>query len=308
MKNIATAHGVNKWFGDFQALKDVELHIPEGQITGLLGPNGAGKTTFIRMLCGITAPDSGALRLDVSDKISEIGYLPEERGLYRKMKVWELARYLVMLKGFDSQKAEALLTPWFEELAMDAWRNQRIESLSKGMQQRLQFVICVAPQPKLIILDEPFSGFDPVNAAIMKQQIKKLQDADCTIILSTHDMNNVESLCDHICLINKGQVVINESLASLREQHSKDLFNVSFKGSEIAFAQALGYEYQILHMEERSDHRWAQVKASHGGNSSALIQSISQHVEIQSFDAITASMNDIFVSLVAEPAKTEIDE
>lgn len=216
-------HHITKHFGTYTALDDVSLHVRRGTVFGLLGPNGAGKTTLIRVINHIIAPDSGSLQFDghpmtEADSV-HIGYLPEERGLYKKMRVGEQAVYLARLKGLDKAEAERRLHQWFDKLEIDSWWNRRVEELSKGMQQKVQFVVTVLHEPSLLILDEPFSGFDPVNADLLKREIRQLQAQGTSIIFSTHNMASAEELCDDIALINHARVVLSGPLADIKARH-----------------------------------------------------------------------------------------
>ncbi len=215
---------ISKTYGTFHALDDINLHVRRGTVFGLLGPNGAGKTTLIRIINHIIAPDSGTLAFDghpmTSSDVVQIGYLPEERGLYKKMRVGEQAVYLARLKGLDKATAEQRLHQWFDRLEIDSWWNRRVEELSKGMQQKVQFVVTVLHNPRLLIFDEPFSGFDPVNADLLKREILHLKEQGATIIFSTHNMPSAEELCDDIALINHARVVLSGPLADIKAQHN----------------------------------------------------------------------------------------
>ena len=216
-------NNISKTYGTFHALDDINLHVRRGTVFGLLGPNGAGKTTLIRIINHIIAPDSGTLAFDghpmTSSDVVQIGYLPEERGLYKKMRVGEQAVYLARLKGLDKATAEQRLHQWFDRLEIDSWWNRRVEELSKGMQQKVQFVVTVLHNPRLLIFDEPFSGFDPVNADLLKREILHLKEQGATIIFSTHNMPSAEELCDDIALINHARVVLSGSLADIKASH-----------------------------------------------------------------------------------------
>ncbi len=217
-------NNISKTYGTFHALDDINLHVRRGTVFGLLGPNGAGKTTLIRIINHIIAPDSGTLAFDghpmTSSDVVQIGYLPEERGLYKKMRVGEQAVYLARLKGLDKATAEQRLHQWFDRLEIDSWWNRRVEELSKGMQQKVQFVVTVLHNPRLLIFDEPFSGFDPVNADLLKREILHLKEQGATIIFSTHNMPSAEELCDDIALINHARVVLSGSLADIKARHN----------------------------------------------------------------------------------------
>jgi len=216
-------NNITKTFGDYRALNNVSLHVRQGSVFGLLGPNGAGKTTLIRIINHIIRPDSGELIFNdhpmTDADVVQIGYLPEERGLYKKMKVGEQAVYLARLKGLDKSTAERRLHEWFDRLEIDSWWNRKVEELSKGMQQKVQFVVTVLHEPQLLIFDEPFSGFDPVNADILKREILRLKGQGATIIFSTHNMPSAEELCDEIALINHSEVVLSGPLADIKAQH-----------------------------------------------------------------------------------------
>ncbi len=217
-------NNISKTYGTFHALDDINLHVRRGTVFGLLGPNGAGKTTLIRIINHIIAPDSGTLAFDghpmSSSDVVQIGYLPEERGLYKKMRVGEQAVYLARLKGLDKATAEQRLHQWFDRLEIDSWWNRRVEELSKGMQQKVQFVVTVLHNPRLLIFDEPFSGFDPVNADLLKREILHLKEQGATIIFSTHNMPSAEELCDDIALINHARVVLSGPLADIKARHN----------------------------------------------------------------------------------------
>ena len=231
-------------------------------------------------------------------KIGQIGYLPEERGLYRKMKVWDQALYLTQLKGLSETEAIANLKPWFERMDMVSWRKKPVESLSKGMQQRLQFVITVASNPEILILDEPFSGFDPINAEQLKQEILRLKSEGTTIVLSTHNMSSVEELCSHVCLINKGEIILNDSLESIKSSFSKSIFEVSFIGSQVAFANSIGFQFEIVDMKEESGKTKALIKSHGKVDPNDLLSALIRNLTVKSFSEVLPSMNDIFIDLV----------
>lgn len=242
---------VRKKYGDHEALKGVSIDVPKGSIYGLLGPNGAGKTTLIRMIAGITGPDSGSVSFFgkplQADDIDQIGYLPEERGLYKNMRVGEQAMYFARLRGMNKATAERELRGWFERLDVDGWWNKEVADLSKGMAQKVQFIVSVLHKPKLLILDEPLSGFDPINAQRIRNEIIRLRDEEeCTILLSTHDMSSVDELCDHVALINHGEKILEGEVLHLRERARAGRVNFSFKGNLIAFTAAIGGS-AILH-------------------------------------------------------------
>ncbi len=299
---ILEARNVNKHFGTFHVLDDISLVIPAGSIYGLLGPNGAGKTTFIRILNQITAPDTGSVQFNGRDiklgDTASIGYLPEERGLYRKMKVWEQAIYLCRLKGMSKAEATNSLKDWFTRLNMKSWADKRVDELSKGMQQRLQFVVSVAHGPELLILDEPFSGFDPVNTEELKKEILRLNEEGTTIIFSTHNMASVEELCSEITLINKGQNILSGKVDEIQRSYSKSIYGVSFKGSQVAFANALGHQFEIENLVEKGELSNALIKAHSSMSTKDLLGSLIQQVDIVSFSEKLPSMNDVFIDMV----------
>lgn len=302
MGNIIEVQEVSKSFGDFRALKTVSFNVPENTIFGLLGPNGAGKTTLIRMITQITTPDFGAISFDGAAlkqfNIKDIGYLPEERGLYRKMKVGEQALYLTQLKGLTHREAKENLNYWFDKLHMSDWWNKKVDSLSKGMQQKLQFVITVAHNPKLLILDEPFSGFDPIHTEEIKQQILELKEKGTSIIFSTHNMSSVEELCENICLINKGEILLNDSIENVKHGFSKSLFQINFKGSHLAFANALGSQFEISEIKSSGENHSAQVKGFDNISTNLLLKTLVNYVDVVSFNEVLPSMHDIFIDLV----------
>ena len=230
MEKLLVAEHVSKSFGDYKALNNISIEVPRGSIFGLLGPNGAGKTTFIRIINQITMPDSGTILLDGKplqpNDIQNIGYLPEERGLYKSMKVGEQVLYLAQLKGLSKQEARVRLKYWFDRLEIGDWWNKKIQELSKGMAQKIQFVVTVLHQPKLLIFDEPFSGFDPINATLIKDEILKLRDDGATVIFSTHRMESVEEMCDHIALIHKSNKVLDGRLIDIKRAYKSNTFEV----------------------------------------------------------------------------------
>src|SRR5215213_295300 len=231
--NILEARNLKKYYATQKAVDDISFSIEEGKIFGLLGPNGAGKTTLLRMITGIFYPDEGSIsfdgrKFDPLNDIRQIGYMPEERGLYKKMKIGEQALYLAQLKGLGKSEAMTLIKEWFTRLEMQSWWNKKVEDLSKGMSQKLQFVTTVLHQPKLIILDEPFSGLDPVNSNIIKDEIYGLAKKGATIIFSTHRMEQVEEICDHIVLVNKGRKILDGTVKNIKQQFKKNLFKIGF--------------------------------------------------------------------------------
>ena len=280
--NIIEIKNVSKSFGPKVALDNVSLEIPEGCIFGLLGPNGAGKSTLIRIINRITIASGGEVyfkgRPITQDDVAKIGYLPEERGLYRKMKVGDQAMYLAQLKGMSATEAASELKKWFVRFDMQDWWNKKVEELSKGMAQKLQFVTTVVHKPSLLILDEPFSGFDPVNAEIIRQEILRLKAEGATVILSTHNMESVEELCDYIALINKSKLVVTGGTDEIRHRYGQD--NV-----EIEYTEGVERRQEVVEREKVNTR---------------LLELIGKDVRINSFKEVIPRMNDIFIKLVTE--------
>ena len=286
------------------ALDGVSISVPKGHIFGLLGPNGAGKTTLIRIINQITGPDSGSVLFDGqplnSNHVADIGYLPEERGLYKKMKVGEQALYLAQLKGMSKSEAQNKLNHWFKKFEIEGWWNKKVEELSKGMQQKIQFIITVLHEPKLLILDEPFSGFDPINTNLIKQEILELKEKGSTIIFSTHNMSSVEEICDHIALINQSKKILDGPINEIRDAYSSNLFELQFKGNMIAFTNALWTGYELLEQEEKGGINKVKIKKISKQSTNNLLEAIIPHVEVVSLNEILPSMNDIFIEKVNE--------
>ncbi|SHI47364.1 ABC-2 type transport system ATP-binding protein [Tangfeifania diversioriginum] len=301
---LFSANNVTKVFADTRALTDVSISVNEQSIFGLLGPNGAGKTTLIRIINQITAPDTGEVRLQgrrmrTSD-VAHIGYLPEERGLYPKMKIGEQAIYLAQLKGLSRKEAVANLKKWFEKFEIMDWWNKKIEELSKGMQQKVQFITTVVHEPKLLIFDEPFSGFDPINANLLKREILQLRDEGATIIFSTHNMGSVEELCDHIALINKSIKIVDGPTHEIREKYKSNIFEVKYKGDFKKVDQTLGFQVKILEHTENEKANRIRIQHLNGGTSNELLQALIPVAEIVAFEEIIPSMNDVFIKAVEE--------
>ncbi len=288
-----------KRFERHTALDDVSISIPRGQVFGLLGPNGAGKTTFIRILNRITLPDSGEVLFDGRPQeaadVMRIGYLPEERGLYKKMKVGEQALYLAQLKGLSHREAKERLTHWFEKFGIMPWWNRKLEELSKGMQQKVQFVITVLHRPPLLIFDEPFSGFDPLNAELLKKEILALRDEGHTVVFSTHNMASVEEVCDHFALINRSHVVLSGSVTDVRRQFRTGLYEVITVGSALA-ADHPAYAIEN-HTERQGEHHYLLRKTVPGSNSE-WIAALSRQAELRAVAEQLPSMNDVFIQTV----------
>lgn len=298
MEYFIEAQHLVKKFEQHTALNDVSISIPKGQVFGLLGPNGAGKTTFIRIINRITVPDSGRVLFDGRPfepyDVMRIGYLPEERGLYKKMKVGDQALYLAQLKGLTHREAKERLTYWFEKFDIMPWWNKKLEELSKGMQQKVQFVITVLHRPPLLIFDEPFSGFDPLNAELLKKEILALRDEGHTVVFSTHNMSSVEEVCDHFALINHAQVVLSGRVMDVRRQFRTGLYEVVTVGGTLAPDPT----YDIVSVEEQYDeHRYVLRKKVDGSNSDWL-PVLTRQAEVRLFAEQLPTMNDIFIQTV----------
>ncbi|WP_297098181.1 ABC transporter ATP-binding protein [uncultured Draconibacterium sp.] len=301
------ARNVNKVFASTQALTDVSISVKEQSIFGLLGPNGAGKTTLIRIINQITAPDSGEIFLNgekmTRADISQIGYLPEERGLYKKMKIGEQAIYLAQLKGMSQRDAAKNLKQWFEKFDIMPWWNKKVEELSKGMQQKVQFITTVVHQPKLLIFDEPFSGFDPINANLLKKEILNLKAEGATIIFSTHNMGSVEELCDHIALINKSKKIEDGPTDEIRMKYKSNTFDIKYRGEFKDIDLALGTDYKIISHDESEKANTLKVQYMNGKSNNELLSAIMPAAEIMSFEELIPSMNDVFIKAVEESNK-----
>lgn len=286
------------------AIADVSINVPQGSIFGLLGPNGAGKTTFIRIINQITGPDTGQIWFDGEplgqEHLSQIGYLPEERGLYKKMKVGEQALYLAQLKGLSKRDALDKLKYWFEKFEIQAWWNKKVEELSKGMAQKVQFIVTILHQPKLLILDEPFSGFDPINTNLIKSEILELRKNGTTIIFSTHNMGSVEELCDHIALINNSRVILEGAVGEIRNRFKTQTYNIDFKGSMMEFSNSLGTYGELIEHGPEGSLMNATVRLINGATTNQLLGNITRAVEVQGFNEVVPSMNDIFIQAVEE--------
>ncbi len=306
--NFLEASKVVKQYSNHLALDKVSISVPQGSIFGLLGPNGAGKTTLIRIINQITAPDEGAVYLKgeklKQEDISQIGYLPEERGLYRKMRVGDQSLYLARLKGMSRNDAMKRLKYWFEKFEITSWWPKKVEELSKGMQQKLQFITTVIHEPSLLIFDEPFSGFDPINANILKNEILEQKKRGATIIFSTHNMASVEELCDHISLINKSRVILEGQIDEIRKTYRTNSFEVSYKGQVGNLRNSIPPGYEI--MEEKSNHElnFAIIKSTGKPDNNLLISKLLPVVELHSFSEIIPNMNDVFIRVV-EGANSE---
>ncbi len=303
MQYIFQAEEVSKKYDQHQALSRVSVEIPQGEIFGLLGPNGAGKTTLIRIINQIIAPDRGNLlfngeKLNPSH-IKDIGYLPEERGLYKKMKVGEQAMYLARLKDVKPGDARILLRQWFEKFDLMPWWNRKVEELSKGMQQKIQFIVTVLHQPRLLIFDEPFSGFDPININLLKDEILNLKTQGTSIIFSTHNMSSVEELCDHIALINKSEKILDGKLEDIRKSHSSQIYSLSISGQQKDSAALFEPVAEVLEDQtQRDGAKSIRVKIRKNHTANDLIRHILPQADLHSFHEELPTMNDVFIKTV----------
>jgi ABC-2 type transport system ATP-binding protein len=290
---------LRKYFATQKAVDDISLSIEKGQIFGLLGPNGAGKTTLIRMITGIFYPDQGDIifdgkKFDPLHDIAHIGYMPEERGLYKKMKIGEQALYLAQLKGLSRTEATKKIKAWFHKLDMETWWSKKVEDLSKGMSQKLQFVTTILHEPRLIILDEPFSGLDPVNANLIKDEIYNLAKSGATIIFSTHRMEQVEEICDHIVLVNKGKKILDGTVQNVKQDFKENLFRVKFTDPLLAEHLAI----HLFEVKQKGDKEVV-IKLDPGYTNNDVLQYfINRGLGIESFNEILPSLNEIFIRLV----------
>ena len=303
MMGLIKCTDVCKSFGEKIALDHVSVEIPKGKIFGLLGPNGAGKTTLIRIINRITIPNSGEVTFDgrpiTQDDVEKIGYLPEERGLYRKMKVGEQAMYFAQLKGMSAREAAVELKKWFVRFGIESWWNKKVEELSKGMAQKVQFITTVVHKPSLLILDEPFSGFDPVNAQIIREEILRLKDEGATIILSTHNMESVEELCDNIALINKSHVVITGGVDEIRRKYGNNNVELIYTSDEAV--QSVPGLYTVLSDNDDAGRHTAVLSLEDGSKGNEVLADLlSKDIAIHSFKELVPRMNDIFIKLVTE--------
>jgi len=297
MESILTLSNLKKYYATQKAVDDISFTIEKGSIFGLLGPNGAGKTTLLRMITGIFYPDSGDIhfdgrKFDPANDIIKIGYMPEERGLYKKMKIGEQVLYLAQLKGLSKQEAMEKIKFWFRRLEMESWWNKKVEDLSKGMSQKLQFVTTVLHEPRLIILDEPFSGLDPVNANLIKDEIYGLAQRGSTIIFSTHRMEQVEEICDHIVLVNLGKKILDGTVNDIKQQFKENKFSIKLHELPAHIDSAA---FEILN--QQANALTVKIKDSYRSND-VLQYFLQQNITIESFNEILPSLNDIFIHLV----------
>ena len=310
MDNFLKVENITKQFAGHTALDDVSLEVPRGCVYGLLGPNGAGKTTLIRIINHITAPDKGRVwfnghLLSPAD-VANIGYLPEERGLYKTMKVGEQALYFAQLKGLSKAEATARLKKWFIKSGIEGWWNKKVSELSKGMAQKVQFIVTVLHEPQLLIFDEPFSGFDPINANLLKNEILELRDKGATVIFSTHNMSSVEEVCDHITLINKSKNILSGPLDEVRRANGGNIFEVDFRGDRSALVGALeGLPCTLLNesvvaSEEDGANKGLKIHIGRDEDVRSVVEVINNAVQLRTFREVVPSMNDIFLQTVSK--------
>lgn len=299
MEKILETRNIKKYFSGQTAVDDISFHIEKGSIFGLLGPNGAGKTTLLRMITGIFYPDEGEIlmngvRFDPLKDIASIGYMPEERGLYKKMKIGEQVLYLAQLRGLSKKEAMESIKAWFIKFNMESWWNKKVEDLSKGMSQKLQFVTTVVHKPTLIILDEPFSGLDPVNANLIKDEIFQLAKEGATIVFSTHRMEQVEEICDHIVLVNKGKKILDGTVRNVKQEFKENIFEVSFDEPVLAEHTAI-HLFNVLNNQDGK----LRIRINEGFSNNDIVQYfINRSLNIRSFNEVLPSLNDIFIRLV----------
>ena len=301
--DLLKIENVTKRFAKHVALDDVSLTIPQGSIYGLLGPNGAGKTTLLRIINRITVPDSGRVLLGgkeiTQDDVRLIGYMPEERGLYKKMKVGEQAIFFARLKGMSRKDATDKLRQWFDKFGIGEWWNKEVGDLSKGMAQKVQFIATVLHEPKLLIFDEPFSGFDPINANLLKSEILALRDKGATIIFSTHNMSSVEEVCDHITLIDKSRNILSGNVDDIRHRHGANIFEIDYRGNEASLLDALDGSCEIMESKPSpTGFNRMKIHIATDSEVRGVIAKANVSVEIRSFSEVIPSMNDIFIRAV----------
>ncbi len=311
MEKILIADKVVKNYGNFKALNEVSIAVPKGSIFGLLGPNGAGKTTFIRIINQITMPDEGEVLFDghklKPEDVHQIGYLPEERGLYKRMKVGEQALYLAQLKGMTKNDARKKLKEWFEKFDIGPWWNKKVEELSKGMAQKVQFIITVLHEPKLLIFDEPFSGFDPINANLIKDEILNLRNQGASIIFSTHRMESVEELCEYIALIHESNKVLDGRLLDIKKQFKTNTFEVGLVTDQ---KESLMYDLKERFVVSEADFKSLEddlklnIKLVNGETSTDLIRYLNTKATINHYVELIPSANDIFIQTVNSNSKS----
>lgn len=304
-KNIIEIEGLYKSYSDHKALDNINLSIGESKIFGLLGPNGAGKTTLIRIINQILEPDQGVVKFDgelLSRKHTHsIGYLPEERGLYKKMKVGEQVLYLAQLKGLSKKDAKQKLRYWFEKLGADNWWNKKVEDLSKGMAQKIQFITTVLHEPKVLILDEPLSGLDPVNSLLIKNEILELKKNNTSIILSTHDMNSVEEICDEVAIINNSKKILQGSINEIKKNYEENLWTILYRGNQMKFTNAIWGGWELVnHTTLNENINKAEIKLLNDFTINKFIKGIVDHIEILEINKKIPSINDVFIKATTD--------
>lgn len=305
MKKALVTNSVSKNFGDFKALNNVSISVPKGSIFGLLGPNGAGKTTLIRIINQITLPDTGNVLLDGEPlqphHIKDIGYLPEERGLYKTMKVGEQALYLAQLKGLSKSEAKKRLNYWFEKFEIGDWWNKKIQELSKGMAQKIQFIVTVLHQPKLLIFDEPFSGFDPINANLIKDEILQLREEGATVIFATHRMESVEELCDDIALIHESNKILEGKLLDIKRQYKTNTFEVGLvTNDEEKLTKIIKNKFDVspAFYKSLNNNLKLNIKLKENESSNELLTFLTSNAQVNHFNELVPTANDIFIQTV----------
>jgi ABC-2 type transport system ATP-binding protein len=301
--DLIRIENVSKSFADHKALDNVSLSIPKGSIYGILGPNGAGKTTLLRIINRITAPDSGKVFFDgremTREDVYRIGYMPEERGLYKKMKVGDQAVFFARLKGLSGKEATLKLKEWFAKFGIEEWWNKKVSDLSKGMAQKIQFIVTILHEPKLIVFDEPFSGFDPINANLLKSEILQLRNKGATIIFSTHNMSSVEEVCDHITLIDKSRNILSGNVDEIRHKHGANIFEIDYRGNEADIRKALELRCEIMDSAiSPTGFNRIKIHVATDNELRGVITAANESVEMRSFREIIPSMNDIFIRAV----------
>lgn len=305
MGNLLEINNVVKTYGDFTALNDVSFKVPKGSVFGLLGPNGAGKTSLIRIINQITMPDSGSIILDGEElhpkHIADIGYLPEERGLYKSMKVGEQCMYLAQLKGLSKKEAKDRLKYWFKKFDIYAWWNKKIQELSKGMAQKVQFIVTVMHQPKLLIFDEPFSGFDPINAQLIAKEILQLRDEGSTVIFSTHRMESVEEMCDDIALIDKSNMILKGKLDDIKREYSSNTFQIGLdteNPKEVESKLKESFEVSQADFKLLNEGLKLNIKVNSKASTNDLLTYLSSQGHVQHFVEVVPDANDIFIQAI----------
>ena len=300
--DVLKVENITKAYANHIALNDVSITVPKGSIYGLLGPNGAGKTTLIRIVNQITGPDSGKIFFNgepLSPKhISQIGYLPEERGLYKKMKVGEQGLYLARLKGMSKKDANEKLRAWFKRFEIEDWWDKTVEELSKGMAQKVQFITTVMHEPEFIILDEPFSGFDPINANLIKGEIKRLSENGTTIMLSTHNMGSVEEICSHIGLIHNSVKMLEGPIGTVRDAYKEGVYDLQFQGDMISITNAMWTNFELVDHWKKDDSQIARIKLLSKSTVNDLLAVAISVVKVEAVNEVIPSMNDIFIKVV----------